>query len=165
MIAAFLLLRGLEIYGDANLWRAQPSLLQTAGDFLDTTKYPPSLLFLLMTLGPALLALRAFDRGVPRLLRPALVFGRTPLFYFALHVLVIHLLAIAAALARYGTAAGMASSPTLDKFPITQPPGWPVSLPVTYLLWAAAVVALYPLCKWFGALKRRRPEWWWLGYL
>ena len=164
-IVAFVLLRATNAYGDPRPWSVQPSGVRTLLSFVNTSKYPPSLLFLLMTLGPALLVLRATDGGVPRVLRPALVFGRTPLFYFALHVLVIHLLAVVVSLARYGTAAGMASSPTLDRFPITQPPGWPVSLPVTYVLWMAVVLLCWPACRWYARLRERRRDLAWLGYL
>jgi uncharacterized membrane protein len=163
-IAAFVVLRATNAYGDPRPWSVQESAVRTLLSFVNTSKYPPSLLFLLMTLGPGLLVLRAFDGGVPRSLRPALVFGRTPLFYFALHVLVIHLLAIVASLVRYGTAAGMASSPTLDRFPITQPPGWPVSLPATYALWALVVVLSWPVCRWYARLRERRRDLAWLGY-
>lgn len=163
-LVAFVLLRATNLYGDPRPWTPQPTGLRTALSFVDASKYPPSLLFLLMTLGPALLVLRATDAGVPRVLRPALVFGRTPLFYFALHVLVIHLLATGSSLLRHGTAAGMASSPTLDRFPITQPPGWPVSLPVTYLLWIAVVLLCWPACRWYARLRERRRDLAWLSY-
>jgi hypothetical protein len=132
--------------------------------FLNTTKYPPSLLFLLMTLGPALLMLRAVDRGTPAALRPALVFGRVPMFYFVLHLPLIHLLAVMLSLARYHDARGMFESPDLAHYPFTAPPGWGVSLPVVYAIWAGVVVALYPACRWFADLKRRRDDPW-LSYL
>jgi hypothetical protein len=66
---------------------------------------------------------------------------------------------------RYGTIAPMLASPTLDRFPITQPPGWPAPLPVVWLLWVAVVVALYPVCRWFAALKARRRDVAWLRFL
>ena len=163
-VVAFVMLRLANAYGDPRPWSTQATGLRTVLSFVNTNKYPPSLLFLLMTLGPALLVLRATDGGVPHLLRPALVFGRTPLFYFALHVLVIHLLAVGLSLARYGTAAGMASSPMLDRFPITQPPGWPVSLPVTYALWALVVALCWPACCWYARLRARRRDLAWRGY-
>jgi hypothetical protein len=136
----------------------------TALSFLNTTKYPPSLLFLLMTLGPAMLLLALFDRGTPVLLRPALTIGRVPFFYYLMHILFIHLLAVAASLVRYGQAHWMFESPTLDRFPITQPPGWPLGLPAVYLIWAGIVIALYPFCRWFAAVRARRQEKW-LSYL
>ncbi len=164
LIAAFVVLRGLNVYGDPSRWAAQDSPVRTMLAFLNTTKYPPSLLFLAMTLGPALLILRALDAGTPRVLRPAHVFGRVPLFYYAMHIVLIHLLAVVASAVRFGEVSWMFQSPSLDRFPITQPPGWPLGLPVVYVIWAGIVVALYPLCRWFAEVKRRRAEWW-LSYL
>jgi uncharacterized membrane protein len=162
--AAFVVLRGINIYGDPVRWSAQKSAAFTALSFLNTSKYPPSLLFLLMTLGPALLFLWAVDGGTPRILRPALVLGRVPMFYYLLHFPLIHLIAVAVCYARYGQAHWMFESPTLAQFPITQPPGWGFSLPIIYLIWASVVVALFPLCRWFASLKQRRSDAW-LSYL
>lgn len=160
----FLALRALNVYGDPRPWSLQPSALWTVLSFLDLSKYPPSLLFLLMTLGPALLLLGFFDGGVPRLLRPVPTFGKVPLFFFIVHFYVIHLLALAACLVRYGNVAGMFRSPDLAHFPFTQPPGWNTGLPTVYALWIMVVVALYPLCRWYAGIKRRHHAWW-LGYL
>ena len=158
--AAFVVLRGINVYGDPVSWSTQKSAAFTALSFLNTSKYPPSLLFLLMTLGPALLFLWAVDGGTPRFLRPALVLGKVPMFYYLLHFPLIHLLAIVVCYARYGQVHWMFESPTIDKFPITPPPGWGFSLPVIYLIWASVVIALYPLCRWFAALKQRRSDAW-----
>ena len=163
-VVAFVVLRAANVYGDPAPWSAQRSPVFTVLSFLNTTKYPPSLLFLLMTLGPALLALRALDGRTPRLLRPALVVGQVPLFYFLLHMPLIHLLAVAVSYARYGAVHWMFESPTLDRYPITQPPGWPLPLPVIYLIWVAVVVTLYPLCRWFAGVRQRRDDPW-LSYL
>jgi uncharacterized membrane protein len=164
LIVAFLALRMANSYGDPSRWSPQRSATFTMLSFINTTKYPPSLLYLLMTLGPALLFLRAVDAVIPRGLRPALVFGKVPMFYYVLHIVLLHLIAIAVCVARYGTARWMFESPTLDKYPVTQPPGWPVALPVVWLIWLLVVVALYPLCRWFADVRRRRNDWW-LSYL
>ena len=164
MIAAFLVLRAIDVYGDPSRWAVQRTGLLTALSFLNTTKYPPSLLFLLMTLGPAMLLLRAMDRGTPRLLAPALVIGRVPLFYYMLHFFLIHALAVVLCYARYGTAHWMFESPDLANYPFTSPPGWGVPLPAVYLVWAVVVIAMYPLCRWFAAVKQRRSDPW-LSYL
>ena len=161
---AFLVLRGVNVYGDAAHWSVQKSALFTVLSFLNTIKYPPSLLYLLMTLGPALLLLRAVDQGTPPALRPALLIGKVPLFYYELHFFLIHLLAVAVCYARYGTAHWMFESPDLANYPYTQPPGWGYSLPVVYLLWGLVVLAMYPLCRWFAGVKQRRSEAW-LSYL
>ena len=117
-----------------------------------------------MTLGPALIFLALADRHTPRVLRPALTIGRVPLFYYLLHFALIHLLAVATCFLRYGSAHWMVESPDLGHYPFSSPPGWGFSLPVVYLAWASVVVAMYPLCRWFAALKARRSEAW-LSYL
>jgi uncharacterized membrane protein len=162
--AAFFILRGLNDYGDPAPWTHQDSRLFTALSFLNTTKYPPSLLFLLMTLGPAMLLLRALEGETPRWLRPALVFGRVPLFYFVLHLALLHLVAMVVCLLRYGAVHWVFESPNPAQYPFNAPPGWGFSLTGIYLAWALVVVALYPVCAWFAALKQRRNDAW-LSYL
>jgi hypothetical protein len=157
-------LRGINVYGDPSRWEPQKSALFTALSFLNVTKYPPSLLFLLMTLGPAMLFLRAVDGGMPRFLRPALVIGKVPLFYYVLHFALIHALAVVVCYVRYGSAHWMFESPDLGHYPFSAPPGWGYSLPVVYVVWACVVVAMYPLCRWFAGVKQRRSDAW-LSYL
>jgi uncharacterized membrane protein len=164
LTVAFVMLRAVNLYGDPLPWSPQRSPIFTALSFLDTTKYPPSLLFLLMTLGPALLFLRAVDGGMPRVFRPALVIGKVPMFYYVLHVPLIHLVAVIVCVARYGSGHWMIESPSIDRFPVTQPPGWPVPLPVVWLIWVGIVVMLYPLCRWFAGVKAKRTDWW-LSYI
>jgi hypothetical protein len=161
---AFVALRWLNVYGDPARWSVQRAPLVTVLSFLNTTKYPPSLLFLLMTLGPAALLLAWVDRRTPRALRPALVYGRVPLFYFVLHLMLIHVLALVVCYARYGAVHWMFESPSLDRYPFTQPPGWGYSLPVIYAVWITVVVLLYVPCRWFSRIKLRRRDWW-LSYL
>ena len=158
------MIRGLNGYGDPAPWTQHQTAAITALSFLNTTKYPPSLLFLLMTLGPALLLLWAFDHGTPRTVRPALVLGRVPLFYYLLHFLLIHLLAVATCYLRYGSAHWMFESPDVAHYPFSAPPGWGYPLPIVYCVWAIVVAAAYPLCESFAALKQRRTDKW-LGYL
>jgi uncharacterized membrane protein len=160
LTAAFVVLRAINFYGDPLRWSMQKSAAFTVLSFLNTTKYPPSLLFLSMTLGPALLFLWSVDAGTPRLLRPALIFGKVPMFYYLLHIPLIHLLAIAVCYARYGQMHWMFESPNLASFPITPPPGWGYSLPIVYLVWVVVVVTLYPLCRWFAGVRQRRSDPW-----
>jgi hypothetical protein len=87
-----------------------------------------------------------------------------PFFYYALHVALLHALAVVVCYARYGRVHWMFESPTIDKFPVTQPPGWPAPLPAVYLAWVVVVVLLYPCCRWYAALKARRTDRW-LSYL
>jgi len=161
---AFVVIRGVNGYGDAAHWTQHQTAALTTLSFLNTTKYPPSLLFLLMTLGPALLLLWAFDHETPRSVRPALVFGRVPLFYYLLHFLLIHLLAVATCYLRFGSAHWMFESPDLAHYPFSAPPGWGYPLPIVYGIWALVVATAYPFCAAFSALKQRRTNRW-LGYL
>jgi len=157
--ALFAALRWMNVYGDPAHWTARGGLF-TVLSFLNTTKYPPSLLFLLMTLGPALLLLSAFDAGTPRVLQPARAVGKVPLFYFVAHLALIHLLAAAVCAVRYGDAHWMFESPRLDVYPFTPPPGWGFSLPAVYAVWACVVAMLYPACRWYAEIKQRRRAWW-----
>ncbi|MGH9522502.1 MAG: DUF1624 domain-containing protein, partial [Terriglobales bacterium] len=161
MTAAFLVLRAINVYGDASRWAHQKSAVYTALSFLNTTKYPPSLLFLLMTLGPAIAAMGWLERVRLRDGNPLLVFGRTPLFYYLVHMYIAHLIAVGLAYARYGrwiwdvlNLTGSSSFPSDYGF----------SLWVTYAVWISTVVLAYPLCRWFAGVKRRRRDWW-LSYL
>jgi uncharacterized membrane protein len=164
LTAGFVVLRALNIYGDPVRWSHQRSAVFTLLSFINTTKYPPSLLFLLMTLGPAMLLLRMVDSRTPNALGPALTVGKVPMFYYVLHIPLMHLLAIAVCYGRYGQIHWMFESPLLSQFPVTLPPGWGFGLPGVYLVWLLVVISLYPLCKWYAALKQRRTDWW-LSYL
>ncbi len=164
LCAAFLVLRAINHYGDPLPWSHQTSTLFTALSFLNTAKYPPSLLFLLMTLGPAMLLLCAFERWPSPVFRSLLAFGRVPLFYYFLHVVLIHSLAVAICYVRYGNAYWMFQSPDVANYPVTPPPRWGFSLPTIYLLWLLVVLLLYPGCRWFAALKQRRRDPW-LSYI
>jgi uncharacterized membrane protein len=160
----FVILRAVNIYGDPSRWATQRTPAYTVLSFLNTTKYPPSLLFILMTLGPALLLLWSVDARTPRLLRAALIIGKVPMFYYLLHFALIHVLAVLICYARYGHIHWMFESPDLAHFPVTQPPGWGLTLPLVYLIWAVVVIAMYPLCRWHSALKQRSNNPW-LSYL
>ena len=164
LIAAFVALRWLNVYGDPAPWSAQASTAMTLVSFFNTSKYPPSLLFLLMTLGPALILLWALEGDTPEPMVFATVFGRVPLFYFVLHFFLIHLLAVAVCYAMYGSAAWMFQSPDLSNYPFTPPPGWGFGLPIVYVMWVAVVIALYPVCAWFARVKQRSSSPW-LSYL
>jgi hypothetical protein len=113
-----------------------------------------------MTLGVTLLGLRAFDGGVPGAWRPALRFGKVPLFFFLLHLPLIHLLAVVTSLLRYGSVHWFFESPSLDRYPFTLPPEWGYSLPVVYAVWVLVLVLLYPLCAWYADVKARKRAGW-----
>ncbi len=155
-IALFVVLRATNVYGNPARWTTQPTAVATVLSFINTNKYPPSLLYLLMTLGPALVFLRTIDARVPPSLRFTIVYGRVPMFYYIVHFALVHLLAVLVSFALNGSAHWMFESPSLDRYPFTPPPGWGFPLPVVYVVWLSVVVALYPLCRWYASLRARR---------
>ena len=128
----FFVVRGLNIYGDPAPWTHQRTAFFTVLSFLNTIKYPPSLAFLLMTLGPVVLALSLAERATSRVL---VVYGRVPLFYYVVHFAALHALATLVCLLRYGSAHWMFESPDLAHYPFSAPPGWGFSLPIVYAAW------------------------------
>ena len=163
----FIVIRALNIYGDPVPWSTQPSATLTLLSLLNTTKYPPSLSFLLMTLGPALVLLAWLeDRSLSRN-NPLIVFGRVPLFYFVLHFFLAHALAVVMAMLVYDGAAWnfmFQPVPSMGGPAAAFPPDFGYSLWVTYAVWIVVVAALYPICRWFGAVKSRSSSRW-LSYL
>ena len=160
VIAAFLVTRGLNVYGDPRPWSVQGQAVFTVLSFLNTTKYPASLSFLLMTLGPAMLFLAWADRLRVSERNPLLVFGRVPLFYFIVHIPIIHVLAIALTWLRYGAAPFLFEPPpTLGTPRNVFPPDYGWDLWVAYAVTAAVVAALYPLCVFFARLKAKGRGW------
>ena len=156
LTAAFVVLRWLNMYGDPSAWSAQSTSLMTFLSFLRTSKYPPSLLYLLMTLGPSIIALGVLDRVTVGQRNPLLVFGRVPLFYYVVHWYLLHLVAIALAWLRYGRIDFMFGlPPALSLEPTSYPADYGYHLLLVYLVWAAIVCVLYPLCRWFAEVKAR----------
>lgn len=161
LTVAFITIRLLNIYGDAQPWSLQRNLLFTIFSFVNCTKYPPSLLYLLMTLGPALIVLALLDRETPAMLRPFLVFGRVPLFYYLLHIPLIHGLAVLFAYIKYGRADWLMTMPeSWNAWGELFPRDYGYSLPIVYLVWIGVILPLYPLCRWFAEVKRRRSDAW-----
>jgi uncharacterized membrane protein len=154
LVIMFVILRAINRYGDPTPWSAQKNGLFTFFSFINTYKYPPSLLFLLMTLGPAIAALSLFDRDWGRFARPLIVFGRVPLFFYLLHVPLIHALAVAFAYIRYGQAPWLFKLPEFPPPPV--PEGYGYSLLVVYCVWIAVILMLYPVCRWYAGVKKRR---------
>ncbi|MGH9350335.1 MAG: DUF1624 domain-containing protein [Vicinamibacterales bacterium] len=161
LTAAFVVIRMLDVYGDPRPWNVQSQSIYTVLSFLNTTKYPASLAFLLMTLGPALMFLAWADRIRVGERHPLLVFGRVPLSYFVLHIPLIHATAIALTWIRYGAAPFLFTPPpTLGTPRSVFPPDYGWDLWVVYAVWVAIVLALYPVCLWFMRLKARRRDRW-----
>lgn len=152
---AFVALRLINSYGDDGPWKAQSTGAMTVASFLNTEKYPPSLLYLLMTLGPMLIVLSLIENARGTIARWITVYGRVPFFYYILHIYLIHAMAVMLAGLRGGNARAMLNEST----------PWPgVSLGGVYLVWALTIVLLYLPCRWFAGLKARRKDWW-LSYL
>lgn len=158
LTVGFVLLRATNLYGDARLWSLRSDPMQTLISFLNTQKYPPSLLYLLMTLGPGLLLLRAFEGLRGAAASVLLVFGRVPLFYYVLHLPLLQVMAgvlIGLTAGRAGYAPNPSGGP---------PIGWGWGLGTVYLAWLTMLLLLYFPCRWFMGVKARRKDWW-LSYL
>ena len=167
LTAAFVVIRVVNAYGDPSPRAVQSSWTFTTLSFLRTTKYPPSLQFLLMTLGPALLVLAWFDSIRASWHSALVVIGRVPFFFYVAHWWILHPLVVVLAYLRYGAAAGnfvFGPVPALSTDPKAFPDGFGYPLWVVYLCWIGVVLVMYPLCKWFSGLKARRRNWW-LSYL
>jgi uncharacterized membrane protein len=161
-MALFVLLRGFNLYGDPFAWH-RGSRMPAVLAFLNTTKYPASLCFLLMTLGPAIASIPLLDSASGRIAGVVNVFGRVPFFYYVLHIPVIHALALIVSKLRFGYVNPwlFTNHPMGNPRP---PAGYTWNLWLLYLVWAIAIALLYFPCRRFAALKARRTEWW-LRYL
>ncbi len=162
LTACFIVIRAINIYGDPSPWVAQRTPVMTILSFLNASKYPPSLLFLLMTLGPAMLFLAAVEgRGRSWLSKALITYGRVPLFFYLLQWATAHGLAIVA-----GRLAGKPTGYLFSDLAFGPPPphGSGFGLGAVYLLWVLGVLMLYPLCRWFAGVKARRRDWW-LSYI
>jgi uncharacterized membrane protein len=163
-IVMFILIRLVNLYGDPSPWRHQQSIVYTLLSFIKTTKYPPSLLYALMTLGPALIFLAIAENIKGTAARIISVYGRVPMFYYLLHIFLIHVTTMVAA----GLFTGYSWKVWILKEPLwfTQTlKGYGFSLGIVYLVWLAIVAATYPLCKSYDRYKTNHKEKWWLSYL
>ena len=157
-IILFITLRAGNVYGDPLPWSPQASGLLSALSFVNTQKYPPSLLFLLMTLGPALILLAALEYARGTWATIVETFGRVPFLFYVAHIMLAHLAAGIVALA---TGHGLE---ILTNVFVFYPRDWGFGLPVVYVAWLLVVAALYPACRRFAEVKRRRRDWW-LSYV
>ena len=169
----FVFIRAVDKYGEPGHWSRQKNVVFTILSFINTTKYPPSLDYLLMTLGPAILALAFFESGRDAVIAASrsagsalrnffVTFGRVPLFFYVLQWFTSHTIAIMLHLA-FGKPVRWLFQTPVDWF-ANPPQGNGFNLYVVYVSWIAGVLLLYPLCKWFAGLKARRHDWW-LSYL
>ena len=158
LIAGFVALRALDVYGNPSPRLVEGGATLVAMSFLNLSKYPPSLLFLLMTLGPALVALTLLRRANGPLAGVMVTFGRVPFLFYVVHIYLVHALTVAIGMLQGRTAAEM------RVLFLSLPEGYGVGLPMVYVLWLALVASLYPLCRRYAELKARSRAWW-LSYL
>lgn len=164
MLTAFIVVRFVNVYGDPVPWSVQQRSFFTLLSFLNINKYPPSLLYLLLTLGSAILFLALTERWQGKLVEVFSVYGRVPMFYYLIHIYIIHLVAM--------IASGLFTTVPAHNWVLRQPiwfntdlRGYGFSLLVVYLVWIAVVVGLYPLCRKYDRYKQAHKEKWWLSYL
>ena len=162
-IALFVVLRFINIYGDSAPWSVQKNSLFTLMSFLNCTKYPVSLLFTLMTVGPTLIVLSLMEKSSDTKLKPLLVFGRVPLFYFILHFYLAHFLALILLLVSTDTQFSQIDWHFSKGFGGI-PPNTGVSLPWVYVAWVVVVLITYPLCRKYNEYKSSHHHWW-LSYI
>jgi uncharacterized membrane protein len=154
MTIGFVVVRAINGYGDPAPWSAQPRGVMTLLSFLSTTKYPPSLDFLLMTLGPAVLFLAACDRLRLSASNPLAVFGRVPFFYYVCHWYLLHSVVMLLGWFRYGRAGFLRQlMPPFDPGASGVPADYGYSLATSWAIWALVIVLLYPVCLWYSRLK------------
>ena len=160
-VIGFIGLRWLNSYGDPMPWSVETRSTYTLLSFLRVRKYPPSLAYLLMTLGPLLIALAWLEHARGRVFSFFVTYGRVPLLFYVAHIYVVHLIAVAVAYGQGGPASFLFTS---DGPMARHPPWYGVDLGWVYVGWVLIVIALYPMCRAFAKVKARRRDWW-LSYL
>jgi uncharacterized membrane protein len=163
-IALFIIIRMINVYGDPIPWSVQSSPIFTLLSFLNTFKYPPSLLYLLMTLGPSILFLAYTERPLGKTPQPLVAVGRVPMFYYILHIYLIHSLAILAAMITGFDVSALVNIKiwVTDNSALQ---GYGFGLWAVYGVWIFVVLLLLPLCQWYDRYKRNNRDKWWLSYL
>ncbi len=163
MLLFFIVVRWSNFYGDPAPWSSQSTLLYTFLSFINVSKYPPSLLYICITIGPALIFLALFENTQNAFTRFISVYGRVPFFYYVLHFALIHSLSTIAFFMRgHSFEEGWNNTEAFSKFSI---PGEGYPLAIVYLIWAFVFLSLYPLCKWYDRYRAAHKEKWWLSYL
>ena len=162
-IVLFMILRSGNLYGDAAKWSEQRNIVYSFLSFLNVTKYPPSLLYILITLGPALVLLALIEKPINRWTGKIVVFGKVPMFYYLAHILLIHILAVIAALPTGHLDMVILYKAVNDTVELK---GYGFNLVTVYIIWIGVIMMLYPFCKWFARYKKTHSsEYWWLSYL
>lgn len=161
MIVTFIIIRVINSYGDPNPWLIQSRFFYTLLSFINCHKYPPSLLYLLITLGLAILLLYFLEKSEIRYFKPLIILGQQPLFFYVIHFWLIHITAILFALSRYGI-----TPFTFSQLGISwKPKAFGYDLPIVYLIWLLMTVILYIICERFAKYKKKHRGKWWLNYL
>ncbi len=159
MMALFFLLRSFNGYGDPSSWiSVSNNLSQTIMNYMNVNKYPPSLMYLCITLGPAFILLGYAGSWNGKIGEILVTFGRVPFLFYVVHIYLIHFIS-----AGVGIFQGYDASKMLSDFTL-YPDNWGYGLPVVYLVWLFILILLYPLCRWFMLVKKSRKDWW-LSYL
>lgn len=163
-MALFFLLRAFNIYGDAAPWSVQKNICFSILSFLNVTKYPPSLLYILVTLGPVLIFLALTEKPLNAVTKKIAVFGRVPFFYYVVHLFLIHLFAVVGAMISGYHWSDMILSTRINR--VAGLKGYGYNLLTVYVVWMALIISLYPCCKWFDRYKRTHQSTsWWLSYV
>jgi uncharacterized membrane protein len=161
MLLLFIIVRTLNEYGDPSPWSYQRNFFYTFLSFIKVTKYPPSMLFVCITIGIALIALAFLEDVQNKFTKWMTVYGRVPFFYYVLHLYLMHAFCVIAFfLSGYG-ADNIVSPQTPFLF---RPPRFGYSLPIVYVIWFIVVLLLYPICRWYNRYKSTHHNWW-LSYL
>lgn len=161
-ILLFVVLRAFNIYGDAYQWELQNTLGMSVASFFNITKYPSSLHYLLITLGPALVFLAMAENWKGKLADKVVVIGRVPMFFYIVHLYVIHLAALVAVLLTGFSASTMVIELWVSMQEELQ--GFGFHLIWVWVIWIAIVTALYPFCNWYNTYKNSHRDKWWLSY-
>ena len=162
-VLLFVLLRAFNLYGDPHAWSSQHSFVYSLLSFLNTTKYPPSLLYVLMTIGPSLIFLSLTENISNRVVSFLVTFGRVPFFFYVIHIYVIHLFAMVGII--YGGRSWRDYIITGKSFLSESLSNFGFDLYVVYLIWILVVALLFPWCSWYNDYKAANHQKWWLKYL
>ena len=164
LIVLFIAVRFINGYGNPQPWHAQKNGLFTLLSFIDVQKYPPSLLYMCLTIGPAFLLLSLFEKIKNGFTAAIKIYGRVPFFYYIVHLYVIHAVSAAFVFIKgHSFAEAITTNPDLPFYFLAAKDGY--SLSVVYIVWISVVIALFPLCKWYDYYKTLHKEKWWLSYL
>jgi uncharacterized membrane protein len=159
-IVLFIVIRAMNVYGDAQAWSQQKNVIFTLMSFINTVKYPPSLLYILMTIGPSILFLAFMEKPLTKFSNVISVYGRVPMFYYLIHIYLIHIASIITA-----AAIGIKFSDALNMNFLHPVKNYGFNLLTVYCIWLLIVITLYPLCKRYDAYKLQNRNKWWLSYL